>query len=168
MFDATQLLIWPPLALLIALPALAAWHRRDHSREMRELADALIAHAAALQEGQVVPLEPALEQRLDRLGLPDIVVWKLAQEYANQRRLRADCAQRLALRLRRRVAFERKMLARAAPGLRRGAFAASAPPLATLLLQSVGLEIPLAARVVLLVVEILGCVLLWRLARVEI
>ena len=174
MFDATQLLVWPPLALLIALPALAAWRRREQSREMRELADALIAHADTLQVGdsrtnaEMPPLEPAVQYRLDRLGIPDTVVLKLAQECAGQRALRVDCAQRLALRLRRRVAFERKMLARAAPGLRRGAFAASAPPLVALLLQSVGVEIPLGARALLLVVEIFGCVLLWRLAQVEI
>ncbi len=169
MFDAGQFLVWPPLALLIALPALAAWRRREHSREMRALADALVAHAAALQAGEVaLPLETPVEQRLERLRIPETVVLKLAQEFAGQPDLRADCAQRLALRLRRRVAFERKMLARAAPGLRRGAFAASAPPLMALLLQSIGIEIPLGARVGLLIVEIFGCVLLWRLARVEI
>lgn len=169
MFDAAQLLVWPPLALLIALPALAAWRRREHSREMRELADALIAHAEALRmDGEPIELKPELQQRLDRLGLPETLVLKLAQEQARHHALRADCAQRLALRLRRRVAFERKMLARAAPGLRRGAFAASAPPLTALLLQSVGIEIPLGARLALLLVEIGGCVLLWRLARVEI
>ena len=169
MFDAAQLLVWPPLALLIALPALAAWRRREQSREMRELADALITHAESLQAGdEMSPLAPTLQQRLDRLGIPDTAVLTLAQDHASQRSLRADCAQRLALRLRRRVAFERKMLARSAPGLRRGAFAASAPPLAALLLQSVGIEIPVGARAALLLVEICGCVLLWRLARVEI
>jgi hypothetical protein len=167
--DAAQLLVWPPLALLIALPALAAWRRRDYSREMRELADALVTHAEGLQAGgELTPLAPILLRRLDRLGIPETVVLKLAQDQAAQRALRADCAQRLALRLRRRVAFERKMLARAAPGLRRGAFAASAPPLVALVLQFVGIEIPLGARAALVVVEILGCVLLWRLARVEI
>lgn len=169
MFDTAQLLVWPPLALLIALPALAAWRRREHSREMRELADALITHAEALQTGsEPGGLAPELQRRLDGLGIPDTIVLNLAQEQAGQRELLADCAQRLALRLRRRVAFERKMLARAAPGLRRGAFAASAPPLTALLLQSVGVEIPLGARLALLLVEIGGCVLLWRLARVEI
>jgi hypothetical protein len=168
MFEATQLLVWPPLALLIALPALAAWRRRDQNREMRELADALIAHASALQSGEAGPLEPAIELRLDRLGIPDTAVLRLAQEHAVQPALRVECAQRLALRLRRRVAFERKMLARAAPGLRRGAVAASAPPLMALLLQSAGVDIPLGARLALLLVEICGCVLLWRLARVEV
>jgi hypothetical protein len=80
----------------------------------------------------------------------------------------ADAAQRLALRLRRRVAFDRKMLARTAPGLRRGAVAASVPPLMALLLHMGGVDIPLGAQLTLLLVEACGCALLWRLARVEI
>jgi hypothetical protein len=82
--------------------------------------------------------------------------------------LLADAAQRLALRLRRRVAFERKMLARTAPGLRRGALAACLPPLALCVLMSAGVTIPWTAQTLLFAVEALGCALLWRLARVEI
>jgi hypothetical protein len=80
----------------------------------------------------------------------------------------ADAAQRLALRLKRRVCFERKMLARTAPGLRRGAIAASLPPLLMWASQVAGVEIPSAAQLCLLVAEAGGCALLWRLARVEI
>jgi hypothetical protein len=96
-------------------------------------------------------------------------VLELAGELAQERGpLVAECAQWLALRLRRRIAFERKMLARTASGLRRGAVAASAPPLAALLMQSVGIDIPVGVRITLLAVEVVGCVMLWRLARVEI
>lgn len=167
-FDA-QLLVLPPMALFIALPALAAWRRRLQSREMNAVADALAEHTRRVQAtGIDTPLDASLQERLDKLKLPDTVVLRLAQEYTHRSSLRAECAQRLVQRLRRRVAFERKMLARAASGLRRGAVAACTPPLAALLLRSVGIEIPMSAMAVLLLVEVLGCVMLWRLSRVEI
>jgi hypothetical protein len=46
--------------------------------------------------------------------------------------------------------------------------AASLPPLLVAALQFVGADIPLAVQVFLLSVEAAGCLLLWRLARVEI
>ena len=82
--------------------------------------------------------------------------------------LLADTAQRLALRLKRRVAFERKMLARTASGRRRGAVAASIPPLALLALHAGGIQVPLAALLFVVALEACGCWLLWRVARVEI
>jgi hypothetical protein len=82
--------------------------------------------------------------------------------------LLADTAQRLALRLKRRVAFERKMLARTASGRRRGAVAASMPPLMLVVLHAGGIQIPLAALLFVVAIEACGCWLLWRVARVEI
>jgi protein-S-isoprenylcysteine O-methyltransferase Ste14 len=72
-----------------------------------------------------------LWRRAERLGAPEFSWWLLAHELPRLSPvLVADTAQRLALRLKRRVAFERKMLARTASGRRRGAWAASIPPLA--------------------------------------
>jgi hypothetical protein len=82
--------------------------------------------------------------------------------------LLADTAQRLALRLKRRVAFERKMLARTASGRRRGALAAAVPPLVLLMMALAGWGLPAGALLVLLLLEASGCWLLWRVARVEI
>jgi hypothetical protein len=82
--------------------------------------------------------------------------------------LLADAAQRLALRLRRRVAFDRKMLARTAAGLRRGAIVASVPPVAVGALFAMGVDIPAATLSMLFLAESAACALLWRLASVEI
>jgi hypothetical protein len=82
--------------------------------------------------------------------------------------LLADTAQRLALRLKRRVAFERKMLARTASGRRRGAVAASIPPLVLLAFHAGGIQIPLAALLFVVAIEACGCWWLWRVARVDI
>ena len=82
--------------------------------------------------------------------------------------LLADTAQRLALRLKRRVAFERKMLARTASGRRRGAVAASVPPLVLVALHVAGVEVPPAALLFVLAIEAGGCWLLWRVAHVQI
>ena len=73
-----------------------------------------------------------------------------------------------ALRLKRRVAFERKMLARTASGRRRGAVAAAAPGVTMLALRMAGISLPLTALLLLLCIESLGCWLLWRAAQVEV
>ena len=83
--------------------------------------------------------------------------------------LLADTAQRLALRLKRRVAFERKMLARTASGRRRGAVAAAIPPLVLLALHAGGHRRSRRPRwCSCCAIEAFGCWLLWRLARVGI
>jgi Flp pilus assembly protein TadB len=161
---------WPLLAFFIALPAAAAWRRRRDSREASEVAAELVEFAAAVRrESRCLPLDEPLRSRIVRLRVAEAASLQLAQELERGgASLLADAAQRLALRLRRRVAFDRKMLARTAPGLRRGAVAASLPPVVALLLHFVGADIPLGAQLTLLFVEAAGCALLWRVARVEI
>jgi Flp pilus assembly protein TadB len=161
---------WPLLAFFIALPAAAAWHRRRESREASEVAVELANFAATVRrEARCLPLDETLRMRIERLRLDESAALQLAQELQRGgASLLADAAQRLALRLRRRVAFERKMLARTAPGLRRGALAASLPPVVALFLHMAGADIPLGAQLTLLLVEAAGCALLWRVARVEI
>jgi hypothetical protein len=161
---------WPLLAFFIALPAAVAWRRRRESREASEVALELANFAAAVRrEARCLPLDEILRLRIIRLRLDESASLQLAQELQRGgASLLADAAQRLASRLRRRVAFERKMLARTAPGLRRGALAASLPPLGALLLHMAGAGIPLGAQVTLLLVEAGGCALMWRVARVEI
>jgi hypothetical protein len=160
----------PLLAFFIAMPAAAAWRRRGRSRQVSEVASGLDAWAASVRrESRCLPLEESLRARLIRLRIGEFASLQLAQEVAHgDATLLADAAQRLALRLRRRVAFDRKMLARTAAGLRRGAIAATLPPIAVLSMASLGVTIPLTALLMLFLVEVLGCVLLWRLARVEI
>jgi len=135
-----------------------------------EVASGLVDYAAAVRrESRCLPLDESLRSRIRRLRVSDAASLQLAQELQRGGAdLLAEAAQRLALRLRRRVAFNRKMLARTAPGLRRGAVAASAPPLIAMLLHLGGLEIPVGAQLMLLMVEAAGCALLWRIARVEI
>jgi Flp pilus assembly protein TadB len=161
---------WPLLVLFIALPAAAAWRRRRDSREASEVAAGLVEFAAAVRrESRCLPLDEALRSRIIRLRVAEAASLQLAQELQRGGAAPlADAAQRLALRLRRRVAFDRKMLARTAPGLRRGAIAASVPPVVALLLHMAGADIPPGAHLGLLLVEAAGCALLWRLARVEI
>jgi hypothetical protein len=161
---------WPLLAFFIALPAAAAWRRRRDSREASEVAADLVDYAAAVRrESRCLPLDELLRSRIIRLRLADAASLELAQELQRGGAgLLAEAAQRLALRLRRRVAFNRKMLARTAPGLRRGAVAASLPPVVALLLHMGGVGIPPGAQLTLLLVEAAGCALLWRIARVEI
>jgi hypothetical protein len=168
--DAPVVLAWALLVFFIALPALAATGRRRRSRASSAVAVELTEYAAAVRlAGRCLPLDDALRIRLTRLRLAEAMSLQLAQELERGGpAMLADVAQRLATRLRRRVAFERKMLARTAPGLRRGAFAASLPPALVLILHSVGLEIPTSTQLALLGAEALGCVLLWRVARVDI
>jgi hypothetical protein len=151
-------------------PALETWLRRRASRESSEVAAELLEFARRCRAQQCrLPLDPGLMQRVRRLGDPEVVAFEFAQQLSKPgTELLAQAAQRLALRLKRRVAFERKMLARTAPGRRRGAIAAAAPGVAIVGLRLVGLAPPPPALALLLAVEILGCWLLWRVARVEI
>ncbi|HUQ12215.1 MAG TPA: hypothetical protein VM146_18035 [Steroidobacteraceae bacterium] len=160
----------PMFAAIIALPAAAAWRRRRASREASEVAFELTAFADQVRGvARCLPMGEQLRARITRLRIAEAAPLELAQhlERGGPEAL-AEAAQRLALRLRRRVAFERKMLARTATGLRRGAIAASLPPLLMWALQFAGADIPPGARLSLLVAEAAGCALLWRLARVEI
>lgn len=172
--DPLLLAALPAIAGFIALPALIALHRRRVTREATEVAVALAEFASAVQrEGARAGRSPSLDAdlcaRAQRLRVPECASLQLAQDLPQaSAELLADTAQRLALRLKRRVAFERKMLARTASGRRRGAVAAAIPPLVLLLLQAGGLAIPLAALVFVIGIEAFGCWLLWRLARVEI
>jgi hypothetical protein len=105
--------------------------------------------------------------RAQRLRFPEFAALQLLQDLPRAPpELLADTAQRLALRLKRRIAFERKMLARTASGRRRGALAAIIPPLALLVLHAFGLAIPIGMLVFVICLEAFGCWLLWQLARV--
>lgn len=158
------------IAGLIALPALCARARRRASRDASAVAAQLGEFAANVRsEQRCLPLDAAWMARAEALGMPEFVSFLLAQELARPDPvLLADTAQRLALRLKRRVAFERKMLARTASGRRRGAWAAAVPPLVLLVMAWAGWGLPAGALVLLLVLEAFGCWLLWRVARVEI
>ncbi len=158
------------IAGLIALPALCAQARRRASRDASEVATQLGEFAVQVRNtAQCLPLDPAWMARAQALNIPEFVSFLLAQELARPNpALLADTAQRLALRLKRRVAFERKMLARTASGRRRGALAAAIPPLAMFIMALAGQGLPGGAVVVLLFLEAFGCWLLWRVARVEI
>jgi Flp pilus assembly protein TadB len=163
-------LLWPVLAGFIALPALAAARRRRRSREASAVASELAAFASIVRAAdRHVPLDEGLRARILRLRMAEAAPLSLAEELqqAGPQAL-ADTAQRLASRLRRHAAFERKMLARTAPGLRRGAFVACLPPLMLALLHQLDAQIPGDAQLALLALEAVGCALLWRLARVEI
>jgi hypothetical protein len=158
----------PLFATFIALPAAAAWRRRQASRAASEVALELTAFARQVRGGSRA-LDAALRARIARLRVAEAAPLHLAHDLERVApEALADAALRLALRLRRRVAFDRKMLARTAPGLRRGAVAASLPPVLLWVLQAAGSQIPAAAQLSLLTAEALGCLLLWRLARVEI
>jgi Flp pilus assembly protein TadB len=165
-----QVWAWPVLAAFIALPGAAAWRRRRVSREASAVAGELTAYAQTVRSAaRCVPMDDALRARVVRLQVADAASLQVAQELERGGpEVLADSAQRLALRLRRRVAFERKMLARTAPGLRRAAVVASLPPLLMWAMQFIGAEMPPGAQGALLLAEAFGCGLLWRLAHVEI
>lgn len=160
----------PLFATFIALPAAAAWRRRQVSREASAVALELATFALQVRcVARWLPMDDKLQARVAGLRMADAAPLQLAQHLERGvPETLADAAQRLALRLRRRVAFDRKMLARTAPGLRRGAIAASVPPLLLWALQLAGAQVPAEAPLSLLAAEAAGCALLWRLARVEI
>jgi hypothetical protein len=158
------------IAGLIALPAMCAQARRRASRDASEVAVHLSEFAAGVRsERRCLPLDAHWLARAEALRMPEFASFVLAQELARpDPLLLADTAQRLALRLKRRVAFERKMLARTAAGRRRGAAAAAVPPLVLLIMSMTGWSLPAGALLTLLFLEAFGCWLLWRVARVEI
>jgi len=171
--DPLLLAALPAIAGFIALPAFIAWCRRRATREASEVAAALADFANALRRKPgaqcAQTLDAELGARVQRLCVPEFASLQLAQDLPRARPdLLADTAQRLALRLKRRIAFERKMLARTASGRRRGAVAAAIPPLALLSLRASGFAVPPATLAVVLCIEAFGCWLLWRLARVGI
>lgn len=149
------------ITTLVTLPGIQALRRRRASRESSAVASSLLEHPGAVDD--------ACLARLRRLGIPETVAFEFARQFAASAPvLLADAARRLALRLKRRVAFERKMLARTATGRRRGAIAAAAPAATLLALRLADVVLPLPAMVLLIVMEAFGCWLLWRLARVEV
>jgi Flp pilus assembly protein TadB len=172
--DAVLLASLGAIAAFVALPAVAAAFRRRRARECGAVAAALTDFALAARRSiragvRCLPLDAALCSRAGRLRFPEFASLLLAHELSHDRsELMADTAQRLALRLKRRVAFERKMLARTASGRRRGAVAAAVPPFVLLLVRAAHIDVPAAALLVLLAIEGAGCWLLWRLSRVEI
>jgi hypothetical protein len=158
------------VAILIALPAALAGRRRRLSRELSEVAGALIEFAVAVRRaGHRLRVDEALLARARPLQIPEWISFEFAQSLAApDPELLADSAQRLGLRLKRRVAFERKMLARTAPGRWRGSIAAAAPAAVLLALAAAGIVVPTSVLAWLLALEALGCWLLWRAARVEV
>jgi hypothetical protein len=160
------------VSVLIALPAFGAWRRRALSREASRIAEELLAFAFLVRrESNRAALSAELVVNLERLrsGVPEIIGFLVTQQLAQLTpESQADAAQRLALRLKRRVAFERKMLARTASGLKRGAAAAAVPPLVVLTMAGWDAHPPLPAIGLLFMLEMLGCWLLWRTVRVEI
>lgn len=158
------------LAALVAVPALLARQRGRLSRQWSEAAVALSGFAAQVRGSQrVLAVDEDLSRRLHRLAIPELASFDLVCELRqSDPGLLADAAQRLALRLKRRAAFERKMLARTASGRRRGAIAAATPALAMLLAQVGGVTLPMAALALLVVLEVLGCWMLWRVAHVDV
>jgi hypothetical protein len=166
--DPTALVALAMLAAVLAWPVLLAAWRRGVNREASEVATALEAFAdAARRAATCVEIDPALAVRMGRLGMPELSAFRLAPHLPNATpELVADAASRLALRLRRRIAFERKMLARTAPGRRRGAVAGALPPVMLLTLASVGAPVPVAALLLLAFAQALGCWLQARVARV--
>lgn len=172
--DTLLLVALPAIAGFIALPAFVALCRRRATREASEVAAALVEFAARVRRGTGMrasghELDPELAARVERLGIPELVSLRLAQELPHARAgLVADTAQRLALRLKRRVAFERKMLARTATGRRRGAVVSAVAPLVLLAVHALGHAVPVGALVFVVCLEACGCFLLWRLARVGI
>jgi hypothetical protein len=160
------------VAALVAAPAVGAWRRRELSREASRVADELLAFASVVRrDGRPGSLGAQLLAQLESLRprVPEIVGFLVTQQVARvSPESQADAAHRLALRLKRRVAFERKMLARTASGLKRGALAAAVPPLVVLGISATGAELPALAVAMLLALESLGCWLLWRTARVEV
>lgn len=171
--DTLLLAALPGIAGFIALPAFIAVCRRRATREASQVAGALAEFALSvrrnLERARHEPLDADLCARARRLCVPEFASLQLVQDLPHAGpELLADTAQRLALRLKRRVAFERKMLARTASGRRRGAVAAAVPPLVLLFLNAGGFAVPGATLVVVIGIEAFGCWLLWRLARVEI
>jgi Flp pilus assembly protein TadB len=156
------------LAFVLAWPAvLAAW-RRGVNRAASDAASALETFAGeARRATQCLEIDPALVARVARLRMPELAAFRLVPVLPNASpALVSDAAARLALRLRRRIAFERKMLARTASGRRRAAVAGALPSVVLLALATTGAEFPVAALLLLAFAQGIGCWLQARIARV--
>ena len=166
--DLTPIAAVLMLGFVLAWPALLAAWRRGVNREASEVASALEIYAADARRAASCPeIDPSLAVRMARLRLPELGAFRLARLLPNATpALVSDAAARFALRLRRRIAFERKMLARTASGRRRGAVAGALPPIVLLALAGTGAEFPVAALVLLTFALVLGCWLQARIARV--
>jgi hypothetical protein len=156
----------------IAAPAAFAWHSGRGSRRASEFAAGLTQFAREVRaKNTPLPFPEELERAAVALAVPEQLSFTVALTLA---RLPADelaaAAERLATRVRRRIAFERKMRARTLPGRRRAALVGAMPIL--LLLAGVpdvdasGLATSSVGCVLLL--EAAGAALLWRFAKVEI
>ena len=158
------------IGVLVALPALQAGVRRRVSREQSEVAGSFIEFAQAVRrEQRRLDLDDSVRVHARRLALQEMITFDFVHDLpAAPPEVLADAAQRLGLRLKRRVAFERKMLARTASGRWRGSLAAAIPAAVLLALAWMGVTVPAAALLLLLLIEGLGCWLLWRFARVEV
>jgi hypothetical protein len=156
------------LMAVLAWPAVLARWRRAVNREASDVAAALESFAGeARRATRCLEIDASLAARMTRLRMPELGAFRLAPNLPNATpALVADAAARLALRLRRRIAFERKMLARTASGRRRGAIAGAVPPLVLLALAGTGAEFPGAALILLTFAQGLGCWLQARIARV--
>jgi hypothetical protein len=157
------------IAALVTLPLCQVLLRRRATRESSAVALELTQLALSMRAAAATGADENLLARLRALAMPETIPFEFVQQLRGaDAALRADAAQRLALRLRRRVAFERKMLARTAPGRRRGALAVAVPGAALLGLRMAGVLLPLPVMALLVAVEAFGCWLLWRVARVEV
>jgi Flp pilus assembly protein TadB len=166
--ELTLLVALLMLAFVLAWPALLAAWRRGVNREASEAASALESFAAeARRAAQCLEIDPALAARLARLCMPELAAFRLVPVLPNATpALVSDAAARLALRLRRRIAFERKMLARTAPGRRRAAIAGALPSVVLLVSLGCGAEFPAAATLLLVFAQGVGCWLQARIARI--
>lgn len=166
--DLTPFVAIAMLGAVLAWPAMVAWWRRGASREASEVAGALEAFSAEARRATRCPeMDEALGRRIARLRMPELGTFRLASMLPNATpALVADAAARLALRLRRRIAFERKMLARTASGRRRGAIAGAVPPAVLLTMTGFGVEVPAVALVFLITAQAVGCWLQARIAHV--
>jgi Flp pilus assembly protein TadB len=156
------------LATVLSWPAVLASIRRSASREASEVANSLEAFSRESRGALRCPdIDPELASRIARLRMPELGAFQLAPNLPHATpELVAGAAARLALRLRRRVAFERKMLARTASGRRRGAVIGAVPPAVLIALAAGGIEVPVVVLVIVAFAEGIGCWLLTRIATV--
>jgi len=158
------------IGIVMTLPSWASLQRRNRSRESSAVATSLSVFAAEVRRRHVcLALDQELLARARRLGIPEIVSFEYARELPYlEPELLAAAVQRLALRLKRRVAFERKMLARTAPGRRRALAAAAACIAAILLLELANLAPPALPLLAALALSALGSALCWQVSQVEV
>src|SRR6185436_3903873 len=95
------LLAFVVLAVLVALPSLAALQGRRRSRECSEFALALSEFATTVRrERRCLAIDETLLLRARRLGIPELVCFEYLRELVQpEPALLAEAAQRLALRL---------------------------------------------------------------------